>query len=68
MKGKTVNERIKLYLQENGIKQSFVAEKAGLTTYKVNRLCNGYTSIEILDYYKICRALNVPLETFVEGV
>lgn len=60
-----VGSRIKDYLNENGIKQSFVANKAGLTVYQISDICNRDRTIDILIYARICRALNVPLETFI---
>lgn len=61
-----VGKRIKEYLVSNGIKQTFVAEKTGLTIMAINDICNNGRKIDIIEYYKICKALNVPLETFVE--
>lgn len=61
-----VGKRIKEYLVSNGIKQTFVAEKTGLSTMVISDICNNGRKIDIVEYYKICKALNVPLETFVE--
>lgn len=61
-----VGKRIKEYLQANGIKQSFIAEKTGLTTYVISDICSGERKIEVEEYYKICKALSVPFETFLE--
>lgn len=61
-----VGKRIKEYLISNGIKQAFIAEKTGLTPMAVSDICNGCRKIDIVEYYKICKALNVPLETFVK--
>lgn len=61
-----VGKRIKEYLVSNGIKQAFIAEKTGLKPMVVSDICNGVRKIDIVEYYKICKALNVPLETFVE--
>ncbi len=61
-----VGKRIKEYLVSNGIKQAFIAEKTGLTPMAVSDICNGGRKIDIVEYYKICKALNVPLETFVK--
>lgn len=63
-----VGEKIKQYLTENGIKQSFVAEKVGIPASQLSEICNKGRSIDCVLYYKICKALNVPLETFLEGV
>lgn len=63
-----VGIRIGKYLADNGIKQSFVAEKAGITSPQMSEICNKQgKSIDCVVYYRICKALNVPLETFLEG-
>ena len=46
-----VGKRIKDYLESNGIKQSFVAEKVGIPASQLS---------------EICKVLNVPFETFLE--
>ena len=61
-----VGKRIKEYLVSNGIKQAFIAEKTGLTPMVISDICNNGRKIDIVEYYKICKALNVPLETFVK--
>jgi transcriptional regulator with XRE-family HTH domain len=62
-----IGSKIKEYLTENGIKQGFVAEKVGLTPSQMSDICNRNKSIDCVTYYKICKTLNVPLETFLEG-
>lgn len=62
-----IGERIKNYLTANGIKQTFVAEQVGITRTKMSEICNKGRNIDCVLYYKICKALNVPLETFLEG-
>lgn len=61
-----VGERIKNYLTANGIKQAFVAERVGITRVRMSEICNKGRNIDCVTYYKICKALNVPLETFLE--
>lgn len=61
-----ISKRIKKYLEENGIKQAFVAEKIGIGASQLNRVLNTGRKIDCVTYYKICRALNVPLEYFME--
>lgn len=61
-----VGKEIKEYLEQNGIKQSFVAEKVGITPSQISEICNKGRSIDCVTYYKICSALNVPLETFFQ--
>lgn len=62
-----VGKRIREYLLNNGIKQGFVAEKVGITNAKMSEICNKGRSIECEVYYRICKVLNVPFETFMEG-
>ena len=62
-----VGKRIKEYLKENGIKQTFVAEKSGLSNSVISDICTKGRKIDVVEYYKICKVLNVPLETFLEG-
>jgi transcriptional regulator with XRE-family HTH domain len=61
-----VGERIKRYLTENGIKQSFLCEKIGIAPSQLSDICNKGRSIDCVLYYKICKALNQPLEAFLE--
>lgn len=61
-----VGAKIKEYLAENGIKQGFVAEKAGLTASQMSDICNRNRSIDCITYYKICKVLDVPLDKFVK--
>lgn len=62
-----VGRRIKEYMASKGIKQTFVADQVGITNARLSEICNKGRSIDCETYYKICKALNVPLETFLEG-
>lgn len=55
---------IKKYLEENGIKQTFVSEKTGIPTPILNMMLNDNRKIEANEYMKICDAIGVPLEQF----
>ena len=61
-----VGKRIGQYLNENGIKQSFVAEKVGIAASQMSDICKKGRTVDCVLYYKICKALNVPLETFLK--
>ena len=62
-----VGEKIKQYLTDNGIKQSFVADKVGIPASQLSEILNNGRSLGCVTYYKICKTLNVPLEMFLEG-
>ena len=55
---------IKKYLKENGIKQSYVSEKAGIPQSILNMMLNNNRKIEANEYMRICDALGVPLDKF----
>lgn len=61
-----VGARIKEYLNENGIKQAFLAEKTGLTSSVISDICIHDRKIDVLEYHKICKALNLPLDYFLK--
>lgn len=57
---------IKLYIERSGLKQKAIAEEAGL---KGNKLCmslQGKRKLEAGEYANICRALGVPMTTFIK--
>jgi transcriptional regulator with XRE-family HTH domain len=55
---------IKEYLKSKGISQTYVAKKIGIATNIFNAMLNGNRSISAAEYFAICEALEVPLETF----
>lgn len=50
-----VNERIRQYIESNGIKMNFVADKAGIHQKKFYRLINGDTCMGVDEYELICK-------------
>lgn len=63
-----VGTLIKNYLSENGIKQTFLAQKTGLTDAVVSDICIHDRKIDCIEYYKICNALNVPFDYFLKDL
>lgn len=61
-----VGKKIKEYLTENGIKQAFLVEKTGLTACQISNICIHDRKIDCIEYYKICKALGVPLDYFLK--
>ena len=61
-----VGKRIKQYLIDNGIKMSFLADKVGIDQPRMSAICNNGRVIDCVLYYKICKVLDVPFETFLE--
>lgn len=61
-----VGKLIKEYLVENGIKQSFLSQKTGLSESVISDICIHDRKLDVIEYKKICDALNVPLNYFVD--
>ena len=60
-----VGKRIKTYLSEHGIMQKFLVEKADIPSSVLTQILSGNRKIEVLEYCRICKALNVDFETFL---
>lgn len=61
---KLVGLEIKKYLDENGIKYSFLSEKIGMPMNMLSPLLNGKRKMSAEEYFTICSALNVPVSKF----
>ena len=63
-----LNQRIKKFMEERGIKQSFLKDHLGMKASTVNALLNGNRKITAEEYFKICNALKVPLDYFKSDI
>jgi transcriptional regulator with XRE-family HTH domain len=61
-----VYEGIRAYIEQKGYKQGVVAQKAGMTSTKLNEIINGRRTLYADDLSAICLALNVSPEIFIE--
>lgn len=50
-----VHERIRQYIESNGMKLNFVAEKSGIHQKKFYRLLNGNTPLDVEEFEAICK-------------
>ena len=64
---KIVREAIAKYLEENGIKQNHLASKIDMSPVTFNTIINGSRKIDIEEYVKICNALGVSYEFFLQN-
>lgn len=55
---------IKVYMAENGLKQTHIAEKAGIPKPIFCMMLNDKRKIEVNEYMRICDAIGVPLDQF----
>ena len=60
-----LRENIASYLEKNGIKQTFLAERTGITPIAISTMLNLKRDISAEEYISICDALNVTLDFFV---
>lgn len=58
-------QNINSYLEQQGIKKKFLAEKANITENALNLALNGKRRLLADEYVRICSALNVPLDIFI---
>lgn len=56
--------RIKTYMEDQGIKQTFLSDKTGISLPVIDSMLNGDRKIEANEYYLICKALGKSLEFF----
>lgn len=66
MSSASIGMNIKEYLDKNGTKYNFVAEKANIPAPTMSMILSGNRDIKVLEYYRICKAINVPFETFIK--
>lgn len=63
-----MGEKIKRYLVDHGIKQTFLAQKLNIPDPALSDMLCGRRKINAEEYYIICKALGVSLEYFFEEV
>lgn len=61
-----VGLKIKSYLKDNGISQTFVSEKTGIPLAKLNLSLNGNRRLDFGEYELICGVLSVGADKFLE--
>lgn len=62
----TIGDSIRNYLEENGTKKGFVAKKSGISDPIFSAIVNNRRNVSVVEYYRICKALDVPFEKFIE--
>ena len=57
--------KIKKYLEEKGISQTYISKKTGIELPKLNLALNGNRRFTFEEYEKICYVLNVNTDKFL---
>lgn len=60
-----IGKKIKEYADLRGIKYRYLAEKAGVSDSVMSKMLSDQRDINVLEYYDICKALDVPMDYFV---
>lgn len=72
MNNKTTNARlgrnIRAFMRANGINQSFVAERLGVTESTLSRILSGNRKLTAVEYFNLCDAVRVDLSYFWEEI
>lgn len=61
-----IGDKIKKYLIDNQITQTFLSQESRITLPKLNLILSGKRHLKIEEYEIICWALKVPVDTFLE--
>lgn len=61
-----VGEKIKAYLEDNGISQTFLSKKTDIPLAKINMSLNGNRKLDFREYELICGALHVNTDKFLQ--
>lgn len=60
----SINERLNIYVNENGIKQVHIAQKTGLTPDTISKMLKGSRRILADEFLLICSALDIDPNIF----
>lgn len=61
-----VGEKIKRYIEEKGISQTYISRKTGITLPKLNLALNGNRRLTFPEYEVICWVLDVNTDKFLQ--
>lgn len=61
-----IYQQLSSYISQKGLKQTFVAEKAGLTADNLSKILNGNRRLMADEFLKICSALSLDPKEFQE--
>lgn len=61
-----VKENIAQYVLERGIKQIYISKCIGLSPQSVSQIMKGKRKLNIEEYAKLCKALNLPYDYFFD--
>lgn len=60
-----IKDRMRQYIKETGVKQSFLSQKSGMSPQAISTFMNCKRDLSIDEYYRLCDALGVSYEFFI---
>lgn len=57
----------KQYLEDNGYKQKFIAQRAGINEAAFSAIVTGKIKCSLENYVGICKALDLPFGSFINA-
>lgn len=63
----SINQKLKQYVDEKGIKQSYIRQKTGLSADAVSRVLNSTRKLQADEFLSICAALELDPNYFRES-
>ena len=61
-----VLENYAKYVDDNGIKQTFISERSGIGQQKVNKLLNQINELKVEDFVRLCKAVRKTPNYFLD--
>lgn len=61
-----VGRKIKMFIETNGVKQSYISRKIGISEAKLSLALNGKRRITFDEYEALCWVLGVGVDAFLE--
>ena len=62
-----VYEKISKYIENHGIKQTYISDKTGIPNNKLSAILNGKRKFEVEEFILILGALNIDANTIVNS-
>ena len=63
----TIAEKMKQYIDENGLKQKAIAQRASMREDAVSNMLRSKRKMTVDEYISICHAIGVPPQKFLDG-
>lgn len=59
-----LNQKLRSFIEETGMTQTFVAKKSGIKPKRLNDICNNVVDIRADELLKICKVIKVDIKKF----